>query len=103
MARGADFHWTFGDIHVSQFLKLVVHTGQLLLHVFSGLVGYIQIRAAMLTAAPFADVRIDGASNNVASGKFHALGIVLFHEALAVFIAKNAAFAPHRLSNQNSL
>ncbi len=57
----------------------------------------------MLAAAAFLDLGIDGARDDVTSGKLHALGIVLLHEAFAELVAKNAALAPHRLRDQNPL
>src|SRR6266704_2937558 len=88
VAGGADFHRAFGDVHVGQFLELVIHAGELLLHVFSGLVRDIEISAAVFGAAAFLDFRVDGARNDVARREFHALGVVSFHEALAHFIAQ---------------
>src|SRR5438270_57516 len=99
MAGWANFHWTLGDIHVRQFLELVIHAGQLLLHIFSRLMGNVQVRAAMFAATAFAHFGVDGAGYNVTGGKLHALGIILLHETLAFFVAKNAAFTAHGLSN----
>ena len=103
MAGWADFHGTFGDVHVGEFLELVIHAGKLFLHVLGGLVGDVKVRAAVFCAAAFADFRVDRASNDVAGGELHALRVVFFHEALAEFIAKDAAFAANGFGDENSL
>src|SRR5207302_5982055 len=103
MAGGTDFHGTFGDVNVGEFLELVIHAGKFFLHVLGGLVGDVEIGAAVFGAAAFFDFGVDGAGNDIARGKFHALGIVFFHEALAEFVAKDAAFAANGFSDKNSL
>src|SRR5438445_1465330 len=103
VAGGADFHRSFGDVHVGQFLELVIHAGELLLHVFSGLVRDVEISAAVFGAAAFFDFGVDGARNDVTRGEFHALGVVSFHEALAHFIAQDAAFAADGFGDKNAL
>src|SRR6266436_1381172 len=103
VAGGADFHRAFGDVHVGQFLELVIHAGELLLHVFSGLVRDIEISAAVFGAAAFLDFCVDGARDDIARGEFHALRVVSFHEAFAHFIAQDAAFAADGLGDKNAL
>ena len=103
VAGWADFHRTGGDVHVGEFLELVIHAGQFFLHVVGGLVGNIQIRAAVFGAAAFLDFGVDRPSDHIARGKFHALGIVLFHETLAAVVLERATFAAHRFGDQNSL
>src|SRR5262249_21780340 len=103
MARGADFHGTFRDVDVCELLELVIHAGKFFLHVFGRLVGYVKICAAMFRAAAFADFGVNGTGDDVTSGKFHALRIVFFHEALAEFVAKDAAFATNGFGDKNSL
>ncbi len=66
-------------------------------------VGNIEIRATVFSAAAFLDFRVDGAGNDVARGKFHALGIVLFHEALACLVAQDAAFSANCFGDENAL
>ena len=83
VARRANLHGTLSDIDVCKFLELVIHAGKFFLHVLRRLVGNIQVRATMFSAAAFFDFGVDGAGNDIARGKFHALGVVLFHEALA--------------------
>ncbi len=103
MAGRADFHRSLRNVDVREFLELVIHTGKFFLHVLGGFVGNIQICAAMFGAASFLDFRIDGAGNDVARRELHALGIVLLHEALAGFVAQDAAFPAHGFSNENPL
>ena len=57
MAGGANFHGAFGDVHVRQFLELVIHAGKFPLHVFGGLVRNVEKRAAVLGAAAFSALR----------------------------------------------
>src|SRR5437879_2797225 len=103
VARGTDFHGALGDVHVGEFLELVVHTGKFFLHVFGGFVRDVEVRAAVFGAAAFLDLGVDRAGHDVARGKFHALGIVFFHEALARFVAQDAAFAADRFSDEDAL
>ena len=103
MAGRADFHGPFGDVHVGQLEKLVIHAGQLALHVFGGLVRDVEERAAVLGAAALAHFGVDGAGNHVAGGELQLLGVVALHEALAIFVAEDAAFAAHRFGDQNAL
>ena len=70
---------------------------------FGGLVRNIEERAAVRSAAPFFHFRVNRARHHVARGKLHALGIVLLHEALAILVAQDSAFAAHRFGDQNSL
>ena len=103
VARRAHFHRPLGDVHVREFLELVIHARQFPLHVFGGLVRNIEKRAAVRSAAAFLHFRVDRARHHVARGKLHALRIVLLHEALAIFVAQDAAFAAHRFGDENSL
>ena len=66
MARGSDFHRPFGNIHVGELAKLVIHARQFLFHVFRRLVRDVQIGAAVLGAAPFFRLGIDRARHYVA-------------------------------------
>src|SRR5438128_1406934 len=103
VAGGADFHRAFRDVHVGQFLELVIHAGEFLLHVFSGLMRDVEISAAMFGAAAFFDFGVDGARNDIARREFHALGVVSFHEAFAHFIAQDAAFTADGFGDKNAL
>ena len=87
MAGWANFHGAGGDVHIGQLAELVIHAGQLALHVVCRLVRNVEKRAAVFSAASFADFGINGACNHITCGKLHARGIVLLHEALAIFIA----------------
>src|SRR5713101_367203 len=99
----ADFHRAFGDIHVGEFLELVIHAGEFFLHVLGRLLRDIEIRAAVFGAAAFLDFGVDGACDDVAGGELHALGVVFFHEALAKFVTKDAAFAADGFGDENAL
>ena len=77
--------------------------GSLRLHVFGRLVRDVEKRAAVRSAAPFLHFGVDRARHHVARRKLHALRVVLLHEALAVLVAQDAAFAAHRFGDQNSL
>src|SRR5882724_9642300 len=103
MAGGADFHRAFGDVHVGEFLELVIHAGEFFLHVFGRLVGDVEIGAAVFGAAAFLDFAVDGARDDVAGGKLQALGIVFFHETLAELVAKDAALAANGFGDENAL
>src|SRR5207237_7481771 len=103
MASGGDFHGALGDVNVGEFLELVIHAGEFFLHVLRGLVGNVEIGAAVFGAAAFFHFGVDGAGNDIARGKFHALGIVFFHEPFAEFVAKDAAFAANGFGDENSL
>src|SRR5690348_2047708 len=96
----ADFHGAFGDVNVGKLFELVIHAGKLFLYVLGGLMRNVEIGAAMFSAAAFLNFRVDGAGDDVARGKLHALGVVLFHETLAELIAENAAFAAHGFGNE---
>src|SRR5229473_2656955 len=100
---GSDFHRAFSDVHVGEFLELVVHAGEFFLHVLGRLLRDIQIGAAVFGAAAFLDFSVDGAGDDVAGGELHALGVVFFHEALAEFVAKDAAFAADGFGDENAL
>src|SRR5437016_12965846 len=93
VASGANFHGALGDIHVGEFLELVIHTRKFFLHVFSGLVRDVEIRAAVFRTAAFLDFGVDGASHNVSRGEFHAFGVVFFHETLARFVPPDPTFS----------
>src|SRR5260370_12522033 len=103
MAGGTNFHGTLGNVDVREFLELVIHARKFLLHVLSGFVGNIEIRATVFSAAALLDFRIDGAGNDGARGKFHASGMVLFHEALACLVAQDAAFSANCFGHENAL
>ena len=103
VACGSYFHGPLGDIHIGQFEELVIHAGELLLYVFRGLMGDIQEGTAVLGAASFAYFGIYGPRDNVTRGELHALGIVFLHEALARFVAKDAALAADGFGDQNTL
>src|SRR6266705_5538544 len=103
VARRPYLHGPFGDIHVSKLTELVIHTGQFFLHVFSRLVRDVKIGAAMFGAATFLHFGVDCARYHIARRKFHLFRIISLHEALAVFVSKNTAFAAHRFGDQNSL
>src|SRR6266568_4707599 len=103
VAGRPDFHRAFGDVHVGQFLELVIHAGEFLLHVFSGLVRDVEISAAVFGAAAFFDFSVDGTRNDVARGEVHALRVVSLHEALAHLIAQDAAFAADGFGDKNAL
>src|ERR1041385_6002378 len=95
MTSRTNFHGAFGDVNVRELFELVIHAGKLLLHVFGRLVGNIQISSTVFATAALANFGVNGARDNVTGGKLHALGIVLLHEALTVFVAKNSAFTAH--------
>src|SRR5208282_474821 len=103
MARGTDFHGAFGDVYVCQLFELVIHTGKFFLHVLRGLMRDVETSAAVFRAAAFLHFGVDGASDDIARGKFHALGIVLLHKTLAEFVAEDAAFAANGFGNEKSL
>src|SRR6202165_3411461 len=103
VAGGTNFHGALGDVHVGKFFELVINAGKFFLHVLGGLVRNVERRAAVFGAAAFLDFGVDGAGHYVARGEFHALGVVFFHEALARFVAQDAAFSAHRFGDQNSL
>ncbi len=103
MARWANLHGALGDVHIREFLELVIHAGKFFLHILSGFVGDVEIRATVFGATALLDFRVDGAGYDVARGKFHALGIVLFHEALACLITQDAAFTAHGFGDENPL
>ena len=81
----------------------MIHAGQFSLHVFGGLVRNVQVSAAMLGAAAFAHFGVNGAGDHVAGGKLHPLRVVTLHEALAGFVAEDAAFAANRFRDENAL
>src|SRR6266496_1842986 len=103
VARRPYLHGSFGDIHVSKLTELVIHTGQFFLHVFSGFVRDVKIGAAMFSAATFLRFGVDCARYYITRREFHLFRIISLHKALAVFVRKNAAFAAHGFSDQNSL
>ena len=72
MTGGTDFHGAGGDVHIREFFELVIHARQFFLHILGGLVGDIEIRAAVLSAAAFADLGVNGTRHHVARGKFHS-------------------------------
>src|SRR2546427_4939484 len=103
MTRRPNFHRPFGDIHIRELAKLVIHARQFLLYVFRRLVRDVEIRAAMFRATAFLCFRVDRASYHVARREIHSFRIVTLHETLAVFVSQHAAFAAHRLGDQDSL
>src|SRR5437899_9770470 len=103
VAGGADFHRLLGNVNVGEFLELVIHAGEFLLNVLGGLVGDVEICATVFGAAAFFHFSVDGAGNNVSGGEFHTLGIVLFHEALARFVAKDSAFTAISFGDEDAL
>src|ERR1041385_5807249 len=103
MTSRTNFHGAFGDVNVRELFELVIHAGKLLLHVFGRLVGNIQISSTVFATAALANFGVNGARDNVTGGKLHALGIVLLHEALTVFVAKNSAFTAHSFRYQYPL
>src|SRR6476646_8633042 len=100
MTGRANLHRPLGDINVRKLQELVIHTRQLALHVIRWLMRNVEKRTAMLAAASFFHLGVDGAGHNVASRELHTFGIVLLHEALAIFIAQNSTFAAYRFGDK---
>ena len=69
----------------------------------AGFCGDVQKRASVRAAAAFLDFGVNGAGHDVAGRELEALRIVPFHEAFAVFVAENAAFAAHGFGDQQAL
>ena len=57
----------------------------------------------MFRATAFLCFRVDRARYHVARREIHSFRIVTLHETLAVFVSQHAAFAAHRLGDQDSL
>src|SRR5213594_3518471 len=103
VACRAHLHGALGDVDIRKFLELVIHARKLFLHVLGRLVGNIQIGPAVFGTAAFLDLGVNGSCNDVARGKFHALGVVLFHEAFARLVAQDAAFSANCFRDENAL
>ncbi len=93
MTGRADLHGSLGDIYVRQLQKLVIHAGQLALHVVGWFVRDVEEGAAVLGTAALAHFGVDRTRNHVAGGELHLLGVVALHESLAVLVAEHAPFA----------
>src|SRR5260370_3936516 len=103
VARRTHFHGALSDVHVGEFLELVKHAGKFFLHILRRLVRDVEIRATMFSAAAFLYFGVDGAVYDIAPGKFHAFGVVPFHEALADFVAQDTSFTAHGFGAENRL
>src|SRR5260370_37058882 len=101
MAGWSHFHWPFSDVYISEFLELVIHAGQLFLHIVGGLLGDGEVSSAVFRAPALAYFGIDRPRHHIAGGEFHLFRIVFLHEALAQFAWENASLAADRLSDQN--
>src|SRR5437879_4196302 len=99
MAGWSYFHRPLRDIYIREFLELVIHAGQLFLHIVGGFLRDIEKSSAVFGAATLAYFRVDRARDHVARGKLHLFRIVFLHEALAVFVAEDAALAANRLGD----
>src|SRR5438132_14006496 len=97
MAGWADLHWSGRNVHVSKLFELVIHAGKFFLHIVGGLVGDIQIHAAVLRAAASPHLGVDSTTAHGARPKFHALGAGLLHEAPAPVVFERTAFAAPRV------
>ena len=82
---------------------MVIHAGELFLHIVGGFFRDIEINSAVFGAAALAHLGIDRACHHVAGGQIQLFRIVLLHESLAQVVAKNASLAANRLGDQNSL
>src|SRR5579872_5510307 len=82
VARRPHFHRRLCNVHIRQFLELVIHARQLSLHVLGRLVRNIQKRSAVRRSASFLHFGVNRPRHHVTRRKLHALRIVLLHEAL---------------------
>src|SRR5690606_35789711 len=76
--------------------------GQLLVDVGRIEVGQVEVDvvAVLAHAAAFADLDGHRAADDVAAGEVLGVGRIALHEALAVAVAQDAAFAAHALGDQ---
>src|SRR5258708_19470587 len=95
MAGWTHLHRSPGNTTTRQFLELVIHAGELLLHIVGGLLRDVEVSSAVLRAPPLAYFRVDSARYHVPGGKLHPFRVILLHAAFAQLLPRTPPPPPN--------
>src|SRR5579875_125362 len=124
-----DLHRLFGDIHITESVKLFVHTRQFALDIVRSTMANIEIDAAVFRATSLFDFAVDRTRYHISGQQFWGAAVVLFvgepafgflfglrklasiefghvfrveHKAFPLPVAQNASFPAHSFCHEDA-